>query len=148
MCAGLWTGKAAVVVAVKLGSFTESQAKTDHNNFQTSCLGQKHFVFIMVIKALDQQFNLPFPHPLARGQKTKQGRGGKEKSRPHSNLTDILSLCRHCRHEYGFWEVTLNRPSKHGSEISYQHHTEQTLGHSQQCLGNSSVGWLSWFSEA
>lgn len=80
---------------MKLGSFTESQAKTDHNNFQTSCLGQKHFVFIMVIKALDQQFNLPFPHPLARGQKTKQGRGGKREKKKADPIQISQTFC-HC----------------------------------------------------
>lgn len=111
--------------------------------------GQKHFVFIMVIKALEQHFNLPFQHHLARGHKMKQGEGKKGKRKKAG--IDIWSLFRHCRHKYGFWEVTFKspeRPSKNGSETSYQHYNEQTQGHSQQCLGNSPVGWLSWCSEA
>lgn len=35
----------------------------------------------MVIKALEQHFNLPFQHHLARGHKMKQGRGEKREKK-------------------------------------------------------------------
>lgn len=144
MYAGLWIGKAAMVFAVKLGSFVESQAKTDYNNFQTLCLckAKKHFAFMVVIKALETQFNLVFQHQFFGGHKMKQSKGGEKRkgikqtpleSQTFYNYLDTAGLPFWAVHEYGFWEVALKSPertSKYGSEISYQHHNEQTQGHS------------------
>lgn len=60
-------GVKQMVLAVKLGSFIESQAKTDYNNSQTLCLPntRKHFVFMVAIKVLEKHFNLLFQHKLA-----------------------------------------------------------------------------------
>lgn len=76
MYAGLRIGKAAVVLAVKSGSFIESQRKTDYNNFQTLylCKSKKHFVYMVVIKAIERHFNLLFQHQSTSGHKMKRGR--------------------------------------------------------------------------
>lgn len=72
-----------MVLAMKLGSFAESQAKTDCNNSQTLCLpkARKHFVFMVVIKVLERHFNLLFQCRFAVTIKMKQGRGAKKKGK-------------------------------------------------------------------
>lgn len=85
------------MLAATLGSFTESQAKTDYNSSQTLCLlkAKKYFDFMVVIKALERHFNLLFQHQFASGHKMKQGRGkGKRKEQTplesHRHFITIL----------------------------------------------------------